>query len=113
MGREKQMQLQEAIEQLDKEWELETGFFGLLRSGVFDQEGAERVISVLQALASDVSQDRAPGILDRRLVELTWFMPLFMSWQRRRIEQLGGDLRAFDDTMDAVESLLIRILGVP
>jgi hypothetical protein len=107
------MQLQVAIEELDKEWELETGFFGLLRSGKFDQERADKVFSVLQALAVGASEDSAPAILDRRLVELTWFMPLFMSWQRWQIEQLGGDLRAFDDTVDAVVSLLQRILGVP
>ncbi|MDQ5824263.1 MAG: hypothetical protein M3441_08625 [Chloroflexota bacterium] len=107
------MQLRGAIEQLDREWELETGFFGLLRSGTFDQERADKVISILQVLASDVSQDSTADALDRRLVELTWFIPLFMSWQRGRIEQLGGDLRGFDDTVDAVVSLLQRILGVP
>jgi hypothetical protein len=107
------MQLQEAIQQLDKEWELETGFFGLLRSGIFDSEKADTVVSVLQSLASHASQNDVPDVLDRRLVELTWFIPLFMSWQRPRIEQKGGDLRTLDDTADAIVSLLQRILGVP
>lgn len=104
------MQIQEIIGKLEKEWELETGFFGLLRSGTFDQERADKLISLLQTLAS---QNNTSGLLDRRLVELTWFIPVFMSWQRWQIEQAGGDLGEFDSTLDAVVSLLHRILGVP
>ena len=104
------MQLQEVIEKLEKEWELKTGFFGLLRSGTFDQERANKVISLLQTLAS---QNNTSEVLDRRLVEVTWFIPVFMSWQRWQVEQAGGDLGEFDSTLDAVVSLLHQILGVP
>ena len=44
------MSLEEIETALDKEWEVESGFFSKLRQLNFDEAGAERVISLLEQL---------------------------------------------------------------
>ncbi|MBF6611714.1 MAG: hypothetical protein IVW55_01130 [Chloroflexi bacterium] len=104
------MALQELITNLDREWELETGFFGRLRSSEYDPEGANRVTELLQRIADAVENE---GQLDRRLVSLTWFMPTFISWQRQRVEERTGNGKALDSTLDTIVSILQRVLGMP
>lgn len=104
------MDMHSAIQQLEKEWELNTGFFGRLRYGSFDPAGLERVIRILEAITDETKDAK---LLDRRLVELLWFVPRFMSWQRERVQEQGGDVQELDNATDALEALLQRILGVP
>ncbi len=91
------------IDELEREWEAEDGFFGRLRFSGFDKEGFDRVEALLEKI--DSNADSFP----RRLVSLVWFMPLFMSWQTApNISQ-----EEYQGHCNRVESLVIKALGAP
>lgn len=102
------METPSVIAKLETEWVLDTGFFGLLRTGVFDPLGADRVICLLKQIDLGNAQ-----VIDRRLVSVVWFIPIFMSWQTGRIQEKGGDLSAFAATSQQIENILIELLGNP
>ena len=102
------MTTQSLIDELDKEWDDENGFFGRLRSGFFDQRSFEHVVQILQSVKGGDTE-----CLDRRLVSLTWYIPLFMSWQRERVEEQDGNIKGLDVATNKATSLLEEILGVP
>jgi hypothetical protein len=101
------MDIKAAIEKLDQEWDVDEGFFGKLRSGLFDKEGLQRVIQILESV--DISGEQLP----KRFVALTWFIPTFMSWQCDRIIENGGDAPELDVATQTIIELLYRVLGVP
>jgi hypothetical protein len=96
------------IGNLEREWDFETGFFGRLRRGEFDTACLNRLIRALDLI--DFRDDRN---VNRRVVSLLWYMPLFMGWQKERVEEAGGDTGAFDNASNQVRKLIERILGVP
>jgi hypothetical protein len=102
------MDTQTAISQLEKEWELETGFLGQLRMGVFDPAGLERLEQILQSIEIDEQ-----ALLPRRFVSLTWYIPLFMDWQREWFEERGGDEGQLGPASGKILGLVQEILGVP
>ena len=98
---------QEVIDQLDREYERSGGFLGQLRAGRFDPEGAERLLSILASLT--LGDDP----VDRRLVQLLWFTPIFIQWQKERFEILGADLDPVESILNRVVSTLEEVVGVP
>lgn len=99
--------LQELVEKLDLEYDRSEGFLGLLRTGVFDPQGASRLLGLLSSL------ELGDGPVDRRLVQLLWYMPIFLQWQRERFELSGGDVEAVESTLNEVVLILEGVLGVP
>jgi len=93
------------IERIDMEYDLTEGFLGRLREGTFDPVGAQRLLGLLAAL------DLGDGPVDRRLVQLLWYMPLLMEWQKPRLS--ADDAAAVEQTLNKVISTLERVLGVP
>ena len=93
----------EIIELLEKEWEAETGFFGKLRFEGFDPEGFQRVETLLQKVTPECPS------FPQRLVALTWFIPLFMSWQEVP-EIPDEDYKKYCGRM---QNLVMNALGVP
>lgn len=57
--------------------------------------------------------DIGEGALDPRFVSLTWYMPLFITWQRERCEERGCDMTMFDRAVDDITNLTQSLLGVP
>ncbi len=105
------MNIPTAIEQLEQEWEQveAIGFFGNLRyGGVFDVEGFERVKAILDSIELPESET-----LDKRFVEVTWFIPTFMHWQQEEWRQDGKDTRKLDQAITFFEQRLTTILGLP
>lgn len=98
------------IEDLEKEWDRDEGFFGQLRSGIFDPGGVDRVLELLHATSSTVDES---DVINRRIVSLTWFIPRFMSWQQERVAEQGGNVADLNAAINAIESVLYKILGVP
>jgi hypothetical protein len=96
------------ISDLEKEWDFAHGFFGMLRRGIFDLPSLERLVRTLNAM--DLRNDAQ---VNRRVVSLLWYMPLFMGWQRERVQENGGDPCEFDKAVNLVQSLVERLLGVP
>lgn len=104
------MDIAAAIPLIEREWELEVGFFGRLHAGVFDTASLERVAKLLESIVIDDTP-----MIDRRFVALTWYIPQFMRWQREGIEQrqLRIDVRQLELAENRLSGLLDRILGVP
>ncbi len=96
------------ISKLEDEWRFDGGFFGRLRNGDFDAQAFSRLIVVLDGISL---QDEMA--LNRRMVSLLWFMPLFMRWQRERVQESGCDMEQFDRASNCVETGVIKLLGVP
>lgn len=102
------MDTQTAIDRLNREWEPEDGFLGKVRYQNFDPEGLERLIQTLESI--DV-QDQSH--LDRRLVSLLWFIPIFLEWQKPGFRKAGKDAKRLDAAINRIMPLLYEILGVP
>lgn len=100
------MTLSEAIDQLEAQWSDEQGFLFQIRMGRFDLAKAEDlVLTIEQIEATDASS------VPRRAVSLLWYLPLFLGWQRERIDpKYWGEL---DRVITSVTNQLERILGVP
>lgn len=96
------------IQALESEYDLEEGFLGKLRSGVFDPAGLERVKSLLTSIHLDDAGD-----INRRLVALLWFMPTLMTWQIERVGERGGNVQELIRGIDQVQEILSSLLGLP
>lgn len=102
------MNIQSANSLLEKEWEQPSGFLGSLRVGHFDSEGLERLLHILRSVEIEDAIE-----IDRTFVRLTWFIPLFMTWQRERVQEQGGNVEELDAAFHKVLNALYETLGVP
>jgi hypothetical protein len=93
---------------LEKEWAEPDGFFFRLRQGDFDSSRADAITDSIKAM--NLNQD-AP--LPRRLVSLSWFIPLFMTWQRDRVIEKTGESALIDSSIQRMTSALETLLGTP
>lgn len=95
------------IKRLDLEYDRSDGFLGLLRTGEFDPRGAARLLELLRSL------ELGDGPVDRRLVQLLWYLPIFLQWQKERFALRGADTEPIEATMNEVVSILEDVLGSP
>jgi hypothetical protein len=51
--------------------------------------------------------------INRRIVSLLWYMPLFMAWQKDRVQEAGGDAAGLERAANEVQSIVERVLGIP
>lgn len=101
------MDINQLTELLDKEWDSD-GFLGQIRIGQFSKnEGAK----FLELLGSTVLNDDA--CIPKRFLALIWYMPSFLSWQRDRVAEMGGDVGAYEKFVTDVQNTLEQVLGVP
>lgn len=103
------MDIQSINSLLENEWDLSTGFLRSLREGNFNRDSQERLVNILKAIKIE---ENTP-VIDRHLVRLTWFIPLFMTWQIERMREEGRDTRDVTEAMHEILNLLYEILGVP
>lgn len=96
------------IERLETEWSLEEGFLGLLREGRFSDDGLSRLLNLLDEIKPSESE-----FIERRLVELLWYMPIFMGWQKERLQENGISPEKLSSAITEVENRLEIALGVP
>jgi hypothetical protein len=97
----------DAVTALEREWELETGFLGQLREGKFDQKAYIRLRELLSSV------DTSATAIDGRFVSLTWYMPLFVTWQRERCADAGCDMKVFGRALDEITNFVQHLLGTP
>jgi len=93
---------------LEQEWDFDDGFLGRLRYGEFEVASLHRLLAVLETFSLNDSED-----INRRLVSLLWYMPLFMEWQKERVQEEGGDRLALQNAINQVQTHVERLLGVP
>ena len=98
----------ELIDALEMEWSKDSGFLGLLRGGEFSDEGLERLLGLLNKI--NISEQET---VNRRLVSLLWYIPIFMGWQRERLEENGMDVSKLDVAITEITNRLEYVLGVP
>jgi hypothetical protein len=97
------------IVRLEAEWDRSQGFLGRLRTGEFDPAGFERFEQLLRSV--NLGDEET---IDRRLVSLLWFVPLFMTWQRERVAEQGGDPDQVEAATQKITDILLRdVLGAP
>lgn len=96
------------IDYLDQEWDPDIGVLGRAREGLFDASHGEKFVSKLQTLKLPEGES-----INRRLVSLLWFIPLFLSWQQERVGENGGNVDAFQNFSGRVEGIVMEILGMP
>jgi hypothetical protein len=101
----------EMTERLNREWERCDGYLGMLRQGIDDDDMFLRLLSLLNDIRTNM--DRESDFLNKNLVRLLWFVPLFMSWQAERVEDSGGSKEELERKTQQVLALLYDILGVP
>jgi hypothetical protein len=100
------MRPNEAIPQLEVEWDLEKGFLGRLRRGDFDSPGAERLVELLERVEPN-------GDLPGRFVELTWYIPIFLTWQEPRVSEHDGNVEQLRRVGTRILNALEKVLGTP
>ena len=96
------------IAELENEWNLDTGFLGKLRVGTFDSDGFEQLLEKLGSL--QLSNEK---MIDRRLVSLIWYIPLFMLWQQERFFDQKPDYHNIDQAISQITSIIESVLGTP
>jgi hypothetical protein len=97
----------EQIGQLDLTWDMDEGFFGKLREGSFDRELHQKFILILRSITFEENE-----LIPRRVISLLWYIPLFMDWQRERVEKSIAQPE-YDNIKTEIENELTRILGIP
>jgi hypothetical protein len=93
---------------LESEWSEPNGFLCRVRQGSFVSSHAESLLKILEEMGTP--GDRA---IERRLISLVWYLPIFLTWQSERILEWGGDPAAYERLVNRVQDLVERILGVP
>jgi len=100
-------ELQKSLEMF---WDLETGFFFKLRNSAIDLFEGEKLLSYLEGI--DFSGESS---LDKEIVRLLWYIPLFMSWQFDRLSEIyaRSEMNKYEELSNKISSEVERILGVP
>jgi hypothetical protein len=102
------MDVASLISRLEREWDYSLGFFGRLRHGDFDPSGISRLVEICELITPDGGES-----INRRLVSLLWYMPIFMVWQRDRVREAGGDVTEFERATNRIQSMVEKVLGAP
>jgi hypothetical protein len=97
--------IESIIARIDAEYDRDDGFIGRLRSGIYDPDGANRLLTVLNEI------ELGDGPINRRLVSLLWFMPLIVGWQKPRLQARDAEL--VEGLLNQIVNILQRVLGVP
>ena len=97
----------ELAQRLADEYDRESGFLGLLRSGQYDQARADRFLATWQKI--DLGRD--DDTVDRELVKTLWFRPIFIGSQLDRLNP--DDRRLAKNLLNQVQSVLENKVGVP
>jgi hypothetical protein len=98
---------QELISQLEAIWEVDSGFLYKLRQGIFDRELYNEFIQLLREISFEDEE-----LISSRIVSLLWYIPLFMEWQKERVQK-NISLNEYNILKTTIENELERILGIP
>ena len=99
----------EATEILEAAWAEPEGVLFQLRQGNLDADRLRELVAVIRVIEVDDHTTSLP----RRLVSLLWYLPIFIDWQKQRVEQSGGSAEAVEQFATEVTNELERVLGIP
>lgn len=98
----------ENLAAIEAAWEPDDGAMWKLRQGYVDAQEIEALLRLLESI--EVAED---DMLPRRFVSFVWYLPIFFEWQRERVAERGGDMKAFQVLSNRVVAVVQRVLGVP
>jgi len=101
------MNFEELIEYLECAWDRE-GFLGGIREGKFVAGDGEKFLSMLGAI-----QINEEALVPKRLVSLLWYLPSFLEWQNKRVQEKSGNLELYRHFVTSIHNTLENVLGVP
>lgn len=101
------MNNQNIIDNLNKCWDYNEGFFGKLRQGLFDEVLFKEFLKLLKEISFD-----GADCIPKNVVSMLWYIPLFMEWQKERISKVI-DLIEYSSKKTQIENELEKILGTP
>ncbi|MEP7220151.1 MAG: hypothetical protein ABI876_14605 [Bacteroidota bacterium] len=101
------MNQKELTDLIGEEYDIPNGSLYKLRQGEFDHDGLDRLLAKLRTICL------TGDMIDRRLVAVLWYLPLFIGYQRERVENAGYDMKLFDRFETQVTNVLLEILGFP
>ena len=97
------------LEALDEAWDIDRGFLGRLRDGVFDKASYEEFLQILRSIS--FSED---DLIPKSTVTLLWYIYPFIEWQKERvIQQMVLTEEQYDLMSVDIMNQLERILGIP
>lgn len=95
------------MEILEKFWDLESGFFFLLREGVLNYEEGKELLRVLKNISFDDDE-----YIPRDAVKFLWYIPTFLDFNKENVE----DHNQYEDFLllkASIEEEVVRILELP
>lgn len=96
------------ISELEKAWDIPNGMFYRLRYyGDFDKIKFEEYIKLIKSIEIDEEY------INKRLVSLLWYLPLFMGWQIDNLKGFNKDTKDLENAINKIISTLVDKLGVP
>jgi hypothetical protein len=93
---------------LENEWDIQYGFLGQLRQGIYSEESFERLIKLIKEL--DTPNE---NVVNRRLVSLLWYIPIVMNWQKERFIKNNIPFDKLEKSINQIINLLENYLGIP
>lgn len=100
---------EDAIDELEAAWAEPAGVLYQLRQGALNADGMADLVALLGTI--EVGADASS--LPRRFVSLLWYVPLFVCWQKERVQQNGGNADAVARFAGEITNDVERVLGVP
>lgn len=102
------MQTAAVVANLKNEWRVDEGFFALIGEGFFDENGAERVRKILNAVHLE------DGPLDREVVKHLWVIPIFMLNVREKVKNnIEDNIKTYDKFLREFHTTIENLLGQP
>ena len=101
------MKIMDSLQLIEDEWNLENGSLGKFRQGVYDNEGFERLIYILNEIEPDNDET-----INKRFVSLIWMLPIFISWNISRFKD-GIIVKEIKSHEANIDTILQKLLGVP
>lgn len=101
------LDIKQVIENLEKEWDI-GGFLENVRRGQFVASKGDRFLDLLDNI--DLNN---VDLVPKRLLSLIWYIPIFIEWQRDRVQETGHNVLKYDQFVTKVQNTLENVIGVP
>ena len=95
------------LQKLEDSWDHDYGFFGKLHQGFFDEKLYQEFLESLKLISFEQE-----SVISKNVIRLLWYIPLFMEWQKERINSVIS-LQEYSIKKTQIENELERILGTP
>ena len=101
------MNIDAIINYFDRAWG-DDGIIGMLRDGKFNPETGEEFLADIRNLEICKIYD-----FPKRFVAMLWFLPNFLEWQTKRVEEVSKNLPTYMRFTNEVMGILMQEIGVP